>query len=57
MIKIKFLSRKFLYKILFCIHFFSPLNTFYEKREGSGSVLVTNGSGCGSGTLFGEKAL
>jgi hypothetical protein len=45
MIKTKFIARKFCIKILFCNHYFSPLNTFYEKREGSG--LVKNGSGCG----------
>jgi hypothetical protein len=29
--------------------FWSTAQNFYEKREGSGSVLVTKGSGCGSG--------
>ncbi len=36
-------------KILFCWHYFSPLNTFMRKREGSGagSAPLTNGSGSG----------
>jgi hypothetical protein len=32
-------------KMLVWRHYFSPLNTFMEKREGSGSVPLTNGSG------------
>ncbi len=56
------LKIKFCVKNLFCKHYFSPLNTFYKKREGSGSrsgagsILLTNGSGskrpkkCGSGS-------
>ncbi len=30
----------FCVEILFCKHYFSPLNTIYEKREGSGSGSV-----------------
>ncbi len=39
--------QKFVLKFYFAStkNFFSPLNTFYEKREGSGSVSLTNGSG------------
>jgi hypothetical protein len=49
MITIKLLARKlFALKILFCNHYFSPLD-MYEKREGSGSILVSNGPGSGSG--------
>jgi hypothetical protein len=36
---------KFGVKILLCKHYFSPLNTFMRKREGSGSVPLTNRSG------------
>jgi len=36
MLKIKYLARNFCIKILFCNRYFSPLNTWYEKRrEGS----------------------
>jgi hypothetical protein len=40
---------KFCVKMLICRHYFSPLNTIYEKKEGSGSgsVPLTNGSGSG----------
>jgi hypothetical protein len=31
------------------MHYFIPLNTLFEKREGSGSMPLTNGSGAGSG--------
>ena len=33
MIKIKFFARKFCIKILFCNHYFSPLNTFMRKGK------------------------
>jgi hypothetical protein len=39
MIKIKFLARKFLPPL------FLSAQHFYEKSEGAGSVLLTNGSG------------
>jgi hypothetical protein len=46
MIKIKFLATTFFIK---CIlqPLFQSAQHFYETREGSGSVLVTNGSECG----------
>ncbi len=37
-----------IYRLIQKYHYFSPLNTFTRKREGSGSVLMINGSGCGS---------
>jgi hypothetical protein len=46
-------KKKFSNKIIFCNYYFCPLNTYNEKREGSGSgagsgsVLVTDGSRCG----------
>jgi hypothetical protein len=54
MIKIKFLQGNCCIKIKFCNHFPST-QQIYPKREGSGagsasgSVFVTNGSGCGYG--------
>jgi hypothetical protein len=33
MIKTKFFARKFLFKILLCNHYFSPLNTFMKKGK------------------------
>ncbi len=50
-IKIKFFATKFFFKIWFCNHYYSPLNTFMRKRkdmESDSDPLVTNGSGCGS---------
>jgi hypothetical protein len=46
-----FLARKFCYKNFILQSLFQSAQHFYEKRRGpgSGSVLVTNGSGCGSG--------
>jgi hypothetical protein len=34
---IKIFSRKIFVLKFICNHYFSPLNTFYEKREGSGA--------------------
>jgi hypothetical protein len=34
---------KIMYYILFCKHYFCPLNTFKRKRKGSGSIPLTNG--------------
>jgi hypothetical protein len=49
MIKINFLARKFCVKILFCNDYLLQYaQHFYEKGKGSGSLLVINGSGCGS---------
>jgi hypothetical protein len=47
--KIKFLATQFLFKNFILQPLFQPAQEFNEKREGSGSVLVTTGSGCGSG--------
>ncbi len=48
--KLNFLL-KLCFKILFCRHYFSPLNTFIRKRKGSGSgsgsASLTNGFGSG----------
>jgi hypothetical protein len=44
MIKIKFYQENFCIKFYFATIFSVP-STFYEKREDSGSVLVTKGSG------------
>jgi hypothetical protein len=49
-IKIKFLAKNCFMKILFST-IISVAKHFYKKREGSGSVLVANGSGFGYGTL------
>ncbi len=39
--------QSFCIKILFCKQYFSLLNTFMKKREGSRSIHLTNGSGSG----------
>jgi hypothetical protein len=46
-------------KLTFFNHYFSPINIFMKKERGSASwsVLVTNGSGCGSGTLVKNNLL
>jgi hypothetical protein len=44
-------SGKFSIKILFCNHYFSPLNTFMRKGKDPGGP-KTYGSGCGSRTLL-----
>jgi hypothetical protein len=51
MIKIKFKQENcYSIKILFCLQqILQSTQHFYNKREGSGSVLVTSGFGCGSG--------
>jgi hypothetical protein len=41
---------KFCITILFCRQYFSPFH-IYEKREGSGSVTLTNRYGSRSGRL------
>jgi hypothetical protein len=47
MIKKLHLARKFLYSDFILKPLFQPAVDIYEKREGSGSVLVTNRSGSG----------
>jgi hypothetical protein len=48
--KLNFLL-KFCVKILFCRHYFSPLNTFMRKREGSGSGSAHLSKSSGSPTV------
>jgi hypothetical protein len=45
-----FSVKKFCVKILFCRHYFNPLNTFVRKGKDPDPSL-TNGSGSGSPTL------
>jgi hypothetical protein len=49
MIEIKFLARTFLYLNFTLQPLFQSAQHFYENRNGSGAVLMTNESGCGSG--------
>ncbi len=49
MIKITFLARKILYWNFILQPLFQSAQHFYEKWEGSRSILVTNGFGCLSG--------
>jgi hypothetical protein len=53
-LKIKFFAKKFCDTNLFCKHYFSLLDTFMRERkdpeEGSGSILMTNESGSGTGS-------
>ncbi len=54
-LKIKYFA-KFCFEILFCKHYFSPLNTF-EKREEISTVPPTNGSGSGGPKTSGSPTL